>query len=114
MKRNFYFGFIVGLFLFCSVNAQINVQWVGRYTSAGNNIDEAKAMVVDAAGNSYVVGTGWNGTNFDIVTVKFDPNGILLWSVPYNGTGNGYDEARAVAVDNSGTVYVTGYSAGPS
>lgn len=114
MTRKLLAGFIAGIFIFCSAGAQINVQWVGRYTSAGNNIDRAKSMVVDPAGNSFVVGTGWNGSNFDIVTIKLDPNGNQLWVSSYNGTGSGYDEARAIVTDASGNVYVTGYSAGPS
>lgn len=107
-------GVLAGLLIFCSADAQVNVQWVGRYTSAGNNIDRAKSMVVDPAGNSFVVGTGWNGSNFDILTIKLDPNGNQQWASAYDGTGNGYDEARAIVTDSSGNVYVTGYSAGPS
>jgi uncharacterized delta-60 repeat protein len=114
MIRKLLTGVIAGLFIFCSSYAQINLQWVGRYTSAGNNIDRAKSMVVDPSGNSVVVGTGWNGTNFDITTIKLDPNGNQLWASAYNGPGNGYDEARAIAADASGNVYVTGYSAGLS
>jgi uncharacterized delta-60 repeat protein len=112
MTRKLLTGIAAGLFIYCSAAAQVNVQWVGRYTSAGNNIDRAKSMVVDGSGNSFVVGTSWNGTNFDIVTMKFDPNGNQVWATPYNGPGNGYDEARAIVTDASGNVYVTGYSLG--
>jgi uncharacterized delta-60 repeat protein len=114
MFPRFLLATFTGFLLSFAASAQINVQWVGRYTTAGNNIDRAKAMQVDASGNSYVVGTSWNGSNFDITTAKFDPNGVLAWATPYNGTGNGYDEARAIDIDASGNVYVTGYSAGPS
>lgn len=114
MTRKLLTGIMAGLFVFCSAVAQVNIQWVGRYTSAGNNIDRAKSMVVDPSGNSFVVGTSWNGSNFDIVTMKFDPNGNQVWATSYNGPGNGYDEARAIVTDASGNVYVTGYSAGAS
>ncbi len=114
MTRNLLAGIIAGIFICCSAGAQINVQWVGRYTSAGNNIDRAKSMVVDPSGNSFVVGTGWNGTNFDIVAIKLDANGNQQWVSAYDGTGNGYDEARAIVTDSAGNVYVTGYSAGLS
>lgn len=100
------------LFALTSLHAQINIQWIARYTSAGNNVDRAKDLAVDSAGNVYVTGTSWNGSNFDYLTIKYDPAGNQLWATPYNGPGAGYDEARAITVDTSGNVYVTGYSAG--
>lgn len=90
--------------------AQINIQWATRYTSAGSNIDRAADLGRDTSGNVMVTGTSWNGTNFDIVTVKYDPDGNQLWVSSFNGTGNGYDDARALDVDNSGNVYVTGFT----
>ncbi|MDQ3111945.1 MAG: SBBP repeat-containing protein [Bacteroidota bacterium] len=112
MIRKLLAGVVAGIFIFCPAIAQINVQWVGRYTSAGNNIDRAKSMVIDPSGNSFVVGTSWNGSNFDIATIKLDANGNQQWATYYNGPGNGYDEARAIVTDALGNVYVTGYSLG--
>lgn len=94
--------------------AQINIQWGTRYSNSGNNPDRAVELVRDNAGNVYVTGTSWNGSNYDIVTVKYDPAGAQQWTASYNGAGNGFDEARGVAVDNNGFVYACGYTQGLS
>jgi uncharacterized delta-60 repeat protein len=103
------------LLLFCCIasaaTAQLNVQWVARYTTAGNNIDRARAMTLDASGNSVITGTSWNGNNFDIVTTKFDAAGNLVWTTSFNGAGNDFDEARAVTTDTAGNIIVTGTTA---
>ncbi len=94
--------------------SQINIQWASRYTSAGNNVDRAVDLARDTSGNVVVTGTSWNGTDFDIVTVKYDAAGNELWNRAYNGAAAGFDEGRAIAVDQAGNVYVTGVTEGAS
>ena len=86
-------------------------QWTSRYGGPGNSYDQPAALAVDAAGNVYV--TGGSGENYyaaDYVTVKYNSAGTQEWVATYDGPGSGYDYPRAIAVDNSGNVYVTGSS----
>jgi uncharacterized delta-60 repeat protein len=87
--------------------------WARRYNGPDNLWDGASALAVDKAGNVYV--TGWSGsieTSDDYTTIKYYPNGDTAWVRRYDGSGNSYDNARAIAVDGSGNVYVTGKSPG--
>src|SRR4030095_7586547 len=115
------FRFLVILFIInCSprglgvVHAQVSQEWVARYSSSSD--DNASDIAVDNAGNVYVTGNsdGSNGYE-DYATVKYNSAGLELWSERYNGPGNNIDRAVSVAVDNSGNIYVTGFSrSGPS
>jgi uncharacterized delta-60 repeat protein len=90
-----------------------NQLWVRGYNGPGNDRDYATAIAVDGSGNIYV--TGWSsgsGTYDDYATIKYDTNGNELWVRRYNGPGNYADYANAIAVDNYGNIYVTGYSSG--
>jgi hypothetical protein len=42
--------------------------------------------------------------------VRYSGAGVPLWTNRYNGPANKDDDAKAVAVDASGNVFVTGYS----
>jgi hypothetical protein len=98
----------------------------------GSNTDGASGIAVDAAGNAYIVGTTYS-SDFpttagafdrtlappnDVTVSKLNPTGTaLVWSTYMGGTptalpaGNGSDPwefGRAIAIDGSGNVYVTG------
>ncbi|MCH8275593.1 MAG: SBBP repeat-containing protein, partial [Armatimonadetes bacterium] len=90
-----------------------NQLWVRRYDGPGGGRDQANALAVDSAGSVYVTGLSvGSGTARDYATMKYDTNGNLLWEMRYNGPGNETDEARALALDSAGNVYVTGDSQG--
>src|SRR3990170_2474525 len=85
--------------------------WVRRYNGPSNDYDRANALAVDISGNVHVTGRSWGSwTSDDYVTLKYYPNGDTAWARRYNGPGDFSDEALAIAVDDSGKVYVTGYS----
>jgi hypothetical protein len=87
--------------------------WLRRYNGPENSDDKAFAIVVDVSGNVYVTGNSYNGgKSSDYATIKYYPNGDTAWVRRYDGPGKSEDWARAVAVDSSGNLYVTGTSVG--
>ena len=88
-------------------------QWVRRYDGPSASQDVANALVLDAAGNVYVTGRCQNDPHWmDYTTIKYDATGVLKWLISYNGPGNNGDYARAMTIDASGNVYITGDSEG--
>jgi hypothetical protein len=76
-------------------------------------LDQATAIAVDGNGNVVVTGeSAGSAGNADYATIKYSGAGVPLWTNRYNGPGNDYDGAWAVAVDGSGNVLVTGESIG--
>jgi hypothetical protein len=87
----------------------------------GNNIDEGGSIAVDSSGSAYVTGLtnstnfptqnpfqgGFGGGAFDAFVTKLSPTGNTLVYSTYLG-GNGDDEGFGIAVDDSGSAYVTG------
>ena len=86
-------------------------QWVAYYDGPAQDYDVVSAIAVDDEGGVYVTGTSTgSGTRLDYATIKYDSTGIEQWVERYNGPGNHYDGASAIALDNMGHIYVTGYS----
>ena len=102
---------LLTLWLLAQASAQ-TTHWVVRHNGSGNSLDEAADIAVDDAGNVYVTGNSNNtDTGNDYVTIKYNTLGVREWLATYNtpGTPPGNDKARAIAVDEAGNVYVTGF-----
>jgi uncharacterized delta-60 repeat protein len=84
-----------------------------RYNGPGNGVDIATEIAIDGSGNAIVSGLATvSGGSTDYATIKYSNAGVPVWTNRYNGPGNSNDFARALTVDGSGNVFVTGGSAG--
>ena len=103
--------FLFFTFLSTNLFAQVTQEWVARYNGPGNSWDIAYSLAIDISGNVYVTGTSLRtGTDYDFATIKYNPNGDLLWERLYDGPDSSMDFAYYLAIDNSGNVYITGES----
>jgi hypothetical protein len=90
-------------------------QWVARYNDSSVNWGETpRSVTVDNNGNVYVSGWGADGYAMgDILTIKYDLNGIQQWVRRHHGPSAGGEGAYSVQTDDAGNVYVAGSVNGP-
>lgn len=90
--------------------------WLSRFNGAANNSDIPSSVTFDVSGNAIVTGKSntaalsdkYIGSNYDMVTVKYNSSGTQQWAALFNGTGNGDDESNSVATDSEGGIYIAG------
>lgn len=101
-------------FLIIKYGPEGDTLWIRKYNgidTTNNRNDIVTDMTIDVSGNVYLTGRSMNKYgNFDYATVKYNTDGVFQWAKRYNAPYNDIDIPRAIAVDNSGNVYVTGYS----
>jgi hypothetical protein len=99
---------ILTLILSFNLKAQFIQDWEARYDGYGLGDVPGKNIVVDQNGYIYVTGSVSVSTGiFHIVTIKYSPNNNFpVWAKEDDTYNNAH--GNAVAVDNSGNVYVTG------
>ncbi len=94
-------------------NTDGDLLWQARYDDpmggGFTNEDTPTAIAVDSLGRAYVTGYSDHHpfyVDFGYATVQYDIDGTERWVARYDGQG--YDYARALVVDSSSHVYVTG------
>jgi len=89
-----------------------NQEWVSIYKGSANGHDFNNSIGIDSLGNVYVSGSSIENLNSfgGYLTIKYNSKGIQQWIRFYEGTANFFTLPRAMKVDKSGNVYVTGYS----
>jgi hypothetical protein len=89
--------------------------WIMRWSGPGIlpslKDDFGQYIATDATGNVYITGTS-EFSSQDIVTIKADRSGQVLWASRYDGTSHQYDKPSGLAVDRAGNVTVAGNSDG--
>ena len=97
-------------------------QWAVRYDGPGGdgynngNVrglqeDFVNGLALDSDGNLYLTGTAYfNESRHDYLTIKYDPTGKQKWIQFYDGQISNEDGGNSIVLDNSGNIYVTGYS----
>ena len=100
-------------FLTLKYDAAGNELWNAHYDGSGGGFDEAFAIALGQDGSVFVTGgsEGENGDD-DYATLRYAADGNELWVARYDGPGQDYDDAYAIALSPEGDVVVTGASWG--
>lgn len=90
------------------LSAQVvpNIDWVQHYVWKDSTDNSSSTL--DANNNVYVTGYASNNMTRDLIVLKYDSLGTLLWFNTYDNGGD--DVGTGIKVDVNGNVYVCGTS----
>ncbi len=87
-----------------------DTEWVEYYDGSCAGSDRGFGIVVGPDGYIYVAAeSDGQETGPDIVLLKYDPAGGLVWETRYNAPYNSWDSPEDIEVDQDGFIYITGF-----
>ena len=96
-------------------NSSGTKQWSVFHGATGNDV--ASGLTVDSSGNAYISGNtnaaldGFTPAgSHDLILLKYNTSGTRQWTSMLGTTAGDY--GRSVAVDTSGTAFMTGHTSG--
>ncbi len=89
-------------------NSAGTLQWSKIFRGSSFYQSRANKLAVGVSGNIYVTGEFNTGAT-DYLTIKYNSaTGDTIWTKKFNGTANGIDYGKLIALDASENVYVSG------
>jgi hypothetical protein len=98
-----------------SLWGQVRTVWLNEYNGPADNEDVGAAVALDSGRN--VIVCGWSTgatTGRDVLVVKYDRTGKLLWTRTYDGPANGDEYCGDIVIDSNDNIFVNGWSDGGS
>ena len=90
-------------------NSSGNILWMRSYNGSANLSDGGNSIAIDRANNVYISGyVTKTPVNTDIVLLKYNPYGDLIWDKEFSGSANVNDFGGSVVADDSGNVFLSG------
>src|SRR5690606_7505732 len=102
-------GLLLGIILSCNANAQVNytnLDWLEETPGIGNTYFHTASIVI--SGYLFVTTNVVDGTDTEILTLKFDTNGDTLWAKTFGGNANGNDYGIDLRRDSNNDIIVIG------
>ncbi len=86
-----------------------NLLWERRYRTDGGN-NQPSDLAIGPDGGVYIAGASWVGAGFDLLLLKYQPDGTLEWARTTGQPGDRWDAGYALAVDGDNSTIVVGYT----